>query len=275
MLISRINTSNFAVSNKKKSISENKFHRTKFLILIGLLIFLYLINTQINVMYSTKFEFINKLLIENGFFIKNVDIKGINHLNQKDILNSINYYNKKNIFNVNLKNIYNEIKQNTWVEEVSIKKIYPNTLKIDLIEKEPIAIWQNKSAYHLITKNGEIILEANLNNFKKHLPIIIGKNAHKNVYSILQILNIDKNLTTNIWSLTFVNERRWDIHFNQGLTIRLPSTSVKEAWGKIILLSEKFNILSLDLTELDLRSSNNVLGKINIDKKLIFKKKKL
>ena len=275
MLISRINTSNFAVSNKKKSISENKFHRTKFLILIGLLIFLYLINTQINVMYSTKFEFINKLLIENGFFIKNVDIKGINHLNQKDILKTINYYNKKNIFNVNLKNIYNEIKQNTWVEEVSIKKIYPNTLKIDLIEKEPIAIWQNKSAYHLITKNGEIILEANLNNFKKHLPIIIGKNAHKNVYSILQILNIDKNLTTNIWSLTFVNERRWDIHFNQGLTIRLPSTSVKEAWEKIILLSEKFNILSLDLTELDLRSSNNVLGKINIDKKLIFKKKKL
>ena len=275
MLISRINTSNFAVSNKKKSISENKFHRTKFLILIGLLIFLYLINTQINVMYSTKFEFINKLLIENGFFIKNVDIKGINHLNQKDILKTINYYNKKNIFNVNLKNIYNEIKQNTWVEEVSIKKIYPNTLKIDLIEKEPIAIWQNKSAYHLITKNGEIILEANLNNFKKHLPIIIGKNAHKNVYSILQILNIDKNLTKNIWSLTFVNERRWDIHFNQGLTIRLPSTSVKEAWEKIILLSEKFNILSLDLTELDLRSSNNVLGKINIDKKLIFKKKKL
>ena len=275
MLISRINTSNFAVSNKKKSISENKFHRTKFLILIGLLIFLYLINTQINVMYSTKFEFINKLLIENGFFIKNVDIKGINHLNQKDILKTINYYNKKNIFNVNLKNIYNEIKQNTWVEEVSIKKIYPNTLKIDLIEKEPIAIWQNKSAYHLITKNGEIILEANLNNFKKHLPIIIGKNAHKNVYSILQILNIDKNLTKNIWSLTFVNERKWDIHFNQGLTIRLPSTSVKEAWGKIILLSEKFNILSLDLTELDLRSSNNVLGKINIDKKLIFKKKKL
>ena len=275
MLISRLDTNNFAVSNKKKSISENKFYRTKFIILIGLLIFLYLINTQINFMNSTKFEFINKLLIENGFTIKNINIKGTYHLDQKNILKIINSYNKKNIFNVSLKNIYNEIKQNTWVEEVSIKKIYPNTLEIDLIEKEPIAIWQNKSVNHLITKNGEIISEANLNNFKKHLPIIIGRNAHKNVYSFLQILNIDKNLTKNIWSLTFVNERRWDIHFNQGLTIRLPSTSVKEAWEKIILLSKKFNILSLNLTELDLRSSNNVFGKINIDKKLIFKKKKL
>ena len=70
MLISRLNTSNFAVNNKKISISENTFHRTKFIILIGLLMFLYLINTQINVMHSTKFEFINKLLIENGFIIK-------------------------------------------------------------------------------------------------------------------------------------------------------------------------------------------------------------
>ena len=42
-------------------------------------------------------------------------------------------------------------------EKLYIKKIYPNTLEINLIEKEPIAIWQNKSVYHLITKNGDII----------------------------------------------------------------------------------------------------------------------
>ena len=273
MLISRFNTSNYITSNKK-SISENNFNKAKFIFFVILLLFLYLFFTKINVIHSTKFEFLNKFLIDNGFIIKNVDIKGIKHLNKKDILKVVGAYNRTSIFNVNFRDIYNEIKKNSWVEEVSIEKIYPNTLKINLIEKEPIAIWQNRSGNHLITKNGGVILEANLNNFKKQLPIVTGKKAHENIYSILKILNINKKLTKNIWSLTFVNQRRWDIHFNQGLTIRLPSINVREAWEKIILLNAKFNILNLDLTELDLRNSDKILGKINIDKKLIFKKKK-
>ena len=63
------------------------------------------------------------------------------------------------------------------------------------------------------------------------------------------MLNIDKNLTKNIWSLTFVNERRWDVHFNQGLTIRLPSKNVEYAWEKVVFLNENFNILDLGLTD--------------------------
>ena len=73
--------------------------------------------------------------------------------------------------------------------------------------------------------------------------------------------------------MTFVNERRWDVHFNQGLTIRLPSKNVKKAWEKIFHLNQKYNILSLGLTEIDLRNSRQILGKVNIDKNLIFKKK--
>ena len=112
-----------------------------------------------------------------------------------------------------------------------------------------------------------------LENFNSYLPIVIGHNAHKNIYSILNILSSNKDFVKNIWSLTFVNERRWDVHFNQGLTIRLPSKNVKKAWEKVVYLNQKFNILSLGLTEIDLRNSRQILGKVNIDKNLIFKKK--
>ena len=118
-----------------------------------------------------------------------------------------------------------------------------------------------------------MIFEKNLEKFKNYLPIIIGQNAHKNVHSILNILSTNKDFVKNIWSLTFVNERRWDVHFNQGLTIKLPSKNVKKAWEKVLYLDKKFNILNLGLTELDLRNSTQILGKINIDKNLIYKKK--
>lgn len=273
MLIHKTSINDFGNKKKKNSFSKNSFYKTILVILVVFLISPYIISKSDYFMNWSKFNFFNKYLKDNGFIIKNIEITGIKHLNKKDVIKIIRSFNNTNIFNVNIEKIHKEISKNTWVKETTIQIIYPNTIKIFLKEKEPIAIWQNKYGNNLITINGEIILEKNLNNFKNNLPIIIGNNAHQNISPILKILNINENFTENVWSLTFVNERRWDIHFNQGLTIRLPSTKVEEAWQKIVFLNEKFNILNLGLIEIDLRNHNQILGKINIDKQLFFKKK--
>ena len=273
MIISKTIMNYYGNKKKKNSFSKNIFYKSILVILLFLVLSTYLISKPDNFIDLLKPDFFNKFFKDNGFIIKNIEVTGIKHLNEKDVIKIIKTFNNTNIFNINIQKLHEEISKNTWVEETSIQMIYPDTIKIFLKEKEPIAIWQNKYGNNLITKNGEIILENKLNNFKNNLPIIIGKKAHKNISPILKILNVNENFTRNIWSLTFVNERRWDVHFNQGLTIRLPSTKVREAWQKIVYLNEKFDILNLGLIEIDLRNNNQILGKINIDKKLIFKKK--
>ena len=272
MLILKLDKINFVSSKNKMTILENVHKKLFFLILFILITSFYFLPKINNTFKETKFNFLNKILINNGFIIKNIEVLGVNHLNKNDIIKIINTNNNINIFNVNIKNIYRNIMYNTWIKKASIKIIYPNTIKVFLTEKKPIAIWQNRYGNSLITKSGDIIFEKNLEKFKNNLPIIIGQNAHKNVHSILNILSSKRNFIKNIWSLTFVNERRWDLHFNQGLTIKLPSKNVENAWQRVVYLHKKFNILSLYLTELDLRNSNQILGKINLDKNLIFKK---
>ena len=272
MLILKLDKINFVSSKNKMTILENVHKKLFFLILFILITSFYFLPKINNTFKETKFNFLNKILINNGFIIKNIEVLGVNHLNKNDIIKIINTNNNINIFNVNIKNIYRNIMYNTWIKKASIKIIYPNTIKVFLTEKKPIAIWQNRYGNSLITKSGDIIFEKNLEKFKNNLPIIIGQNAHKNVHSILNILSSKKDFIKNIWSLTFVNERRWDLHFNQGLTIKLPSKNVENAWQRVVYLHKKFNILSLYLTELDLRNSNQILGKINLDKNLIFKK---
>lgn len=273
MLISNFCKTNFINYKNKITFLENVQIKFILTVLFLILTSFYFLTKTNNAFKETKFNFFNKILINNGFIIKNIEISGANYLNKNDIVKVISSYNDINIFNVNIKNIYKEIKKNTWIKKASIEIIYPNTIKILLTEKKPIAIWQDRYGNSLITKSGDVILEKNLEKFKNYLPIIIGKNAHKNVHSILNILGNNKNFVKNIWSLTFVNERRWDVHFNQGLTIRLPSKSVQKAWEKVLYLDKKFNILNLGLTELDLRNSSQILGKINIDKNLIYKEK--
>ena len=218
---------------------------------------------------------LDQFLINNGFKIKNILISGTHNLSQDYLRNIINTQNHINILNVNLHSIYNKIIQNSWVEETYVERILPDTIKIKVLEKKPIAIWQNQKGNKLITVNGDVISHANVNKFKNSFPIIKGEKSKENISTILKILETNKNFAKNIWSLTFINQRRWDLHFNQGLIVRLPSQDVIKAWQKIIKLQTNYNILNLRLTEIDLRNPEQILGKINFDKKVILRRKHL
>ena len=218
---------------------------------------------------------LDQFLISNGFKIKNILISGTHNLSQDYLINIINTQNHINILNVNLHTIYNKIIQNSWVEETYVERILPDTIKIKVLEKKPIAIWQNQKGNKLITVNGDVISHANVNKFKNSFPIIKGEKSKENISTILKILETNKNFAKNIWSLTFINQRRWDLHFNQGLIVRLPSQDVIKAWQKIIKLQTNYNILNLRLTEIDLRNPEQILGKINFDKKVILRRKHL
>ena len=271
--------------NRKNSLKSNiyKFETKKHLKVIfsSVLVFMLIIScvsfyNESNTNYFThKLKIVDQFLIKNGFIIKNIEIIGIQNLSHDYLKNIINKNNEANIFNINLPIVYKQIIKNSWVKEVSVERILPDTIKIKILEKKPIAIWQNKNGHKLITPNGEVISDGNVNTFKNSFPIIKGHKAKENISSILKVLDTNKKLAKNIWSLSFINERRWDLHFNQGLTVRLPSKEVFIAWKKIAELQQNFNILNLQLTEIDLRNPKQILGKINFDKKVILKRKNL
>ena len=228
-----------------------------------------------NIDFEKYSKLLNNFLIKNGFTINNIQILGIKNIPKETVIKIVNNENKSNIFNVNLLKIYNNLKNNDWVKELYIERVLPNTIKISILEKEAIGIWQYEMSNKLITKNGEIISTANINKFKIDLPIIHGNHANKNANSILKILETNKVLTKNIWSLDYINNRRWNLHFKQGIIVLLPSKGVLKAWKEIIKLQRSYDVLNLGLTELDLRNPNKIFGKISVDKDLIKHRKNL
>ena len=257
------------VTNKNTGSNYRMYFLTIFIISLLLTTFLSNINFE---KYS---KLLNDFLIKNGFAINNIHILGIKNIPKETIIKIVNNEKKSNILNVNLLNIYNNLRNNDWVEELYIERVLPNTIKISIKEKEAIGIWQYEMSNKLITKDGEIISTANINKFKIDLPIIHGNHANKNANSILKILETNKVLTKNIWSLDYINNRRWNLHFKQGIIVLLPSKGVLKAWNEIIKLQKNYDVLNLGLTELDLRNPNKIFGKISVDKDLIKHRKNL
>ena len=273
---------------KKKIMYENKINRTKIkqntkikIIIMCILFILLLIvisfykGNQYNSSLGKVINTINTLLVNYGFNLQNIYITGEKNISKEVILNTVNFKKYNTIFDVDLLIIYNNLLLNEWIKTIEIERVLPNAIKIKIVEKKPIAIWQNKLGNKLITENGSIISVANPNIYKNQLPIIIGEEGKKNTFQILKMLKKVPELYKNVWSISYINKRRWDVYLKQGITVLLPKDKIDDAWEKIYVLHKKYKILDIGLTEIDLRNENQIFGKINFDKKLFLKRKQL
>ena len=266
---------NYINRNTKVVLDNKKIIKIFLIFTLLVLIMIFYNKVTTNYKFYKFTNMMNEILIKKGFLIENIHITGNNILTKEDILSSFQDLKNKNIFNIDLLQIHKILLLNKWIKDLEIKRILPNTIKIKITEQKAIAIWQTKSGNKLITQKGNVILVKKVNDFKNQLPIMNGAEANQNTLKILKILKQNPQLYERIWSISYISKRRWDIHFKEGLKILLPKDDIEKAWLRIQHLQKNYNILELGLTEIDIRNKNQILGKVDIDKKIYLERKKL
>lgn len=110
------------------------------------------------------------------FNIKNIEVKGNNQIPIDTIISISKIKKGENIFKTNNSVIQN-IKENQYVDEVSIKRKLPGTIQITI--KERSIKYQIKliNSYAYIDKNGYILETSSV---KAEVPIIVGFNITEN-----------------------------------------------------------------------------------------------
>ena len=166
--------------------------------------------------YTPKFNFvpdfkinIKKIIIENNYVLDSSEVKK----------NLIFLYNE-NLFLLNKKDIEKNLKSIAFVESFSIKKIYPRTLKITILEKTPIAILHKKKKIYFISNKGELINFQEVKIFK-NLPRVFG--SEKNFLSLYDSLQNIKFPIDTIKSFYFFESGRWDLITYDDKIIKLPN----------------------------------------------------
>ena len=273
-LLLQKNTLNKSYINRNTKVVLFNKNIIKIFLIFTLLVLIMFFYNKVTTNYKFT-NMMNEILIKKGFLIENIHITGNNILTKEDILSSFQDLKNKNIFNIDLLQIHKILLLNKWIKDLEIKRILPNTIKIKITEQKAIAIWQTKSGNKLITQKGNVILVKKVNDFKNQLPIMNGAEANQNTLKILKILKQNPQLYERIWSISYISKRRWDIRFKEGLKILLPKDDIEKAWLRIQHLQKNYNILELGLTEIDIRNKNQILGKVDIDKKIYLERKKL
>ena len=92
---------------------------------IGLLL-LFLFST-----YNIKFD---KTFFPN-LQVKNITIENNKIVKEEEIIEKLSFLYETNFFFIRTKNIENKLREIQFIESYKIKKVYPNKLRIKIIEK--------------------------------------------------------------------------------------------------------------------------------------------
>ena len=180
---------------------------------LGLIILFIFLTT-----YTPRTDFI----ISSDFKIKNIDVEGNSILDTKEIIQNLNFIYEENLFFLNLNDVKESLKKETFVESFSLKKVYPDTLKLKIVEKKPVAVLQNKKKKYFISNKGDLINFQDIEKYRD-LPMVIGNG--KLFYTLYQDLKNIKFPLETIKSFYFFDSGRWDLVLYDEKTIKLPITN--------------------------------------------------
>ena len=199
-----------------------------------------------------------------GFGLQKVDVNGRNHTSAAAVIEAISVTTNTALFSLDLPTIRANLTQLSWVEDARVERHFPNTLIVTLRERVPMALLQTDKGHQLIDASGALITDASADNFT-HLPVISGaEGAATKATFILDILQTEPELFTDVWAVHFVSGRRWDVHMRSGLVVKLPERDPALAWSRLSRLETDTKITARDLAAIDLRIPDQLIVEPNI-----------
>ena len=205
--------------------------KTKKNLFIWIFIFIFLTTYSLNSIQKKKISF---------FLIKKINVEGLLNVNRYDLESALEEFYGKNLIFLNREKL-NKIGSNfSFIKEIKINKVYPNTLNIIVKENKPLGILIEKDKKILLLENGNEILNFKLN-AEKNLLFVKGEGARKKFHKFYEILETTNFKIELIHELNHFDVNRWDIVLKNGKVVKLPTDRFEKSIEKFISIYDKDN----------------------------------
>jgi len=146
------------------------------------------------------------------------------------------------------------------VREATVRKVFPDTIIINVEEFEPFALWKLGDEVNLISADGYVIARA----AKRHmlLPQVVGDGANKQAAEILSVMRQYPELSNRSEAFVRIGERRWNIVMKGGLKVMLPENDWRESLEQLRALHVEKRLLDREITQVDLRLPDRMVMKL-------------
>jgi len=197
-----------------------------------------------------------------GYAAKEIRISGLERQSPKAVLRAINVVSDASLIGFDAGQARSKLYGLDWVKKAKVRRLYPNQLEIEIVERRPFAIWQRDGEFYVIDKFGAAFTSIDAREVK-NLLVVTGEGAHKKVFDLVNHLEAHLRLKSQIVAAGRIGNRRWNLYLKNGLKVMLPADGTSEnlATGLVRLmeLDRDVGIFEKAVAGVDLRFDDRVL----------------
>ncbi|MCJ8319657.1 MAG: cell division protein FtsQ/DivIB [Colwellia sp.] len=171
-------------------------------------------------MFAGSWFITKKMIAEEGAPVTSLVITGeMPYTIRQDILSAVETIDLGNFFQVNVNEVQQKVSQLPWVYSVSVRKHWPNELKIYVVDQLPVAQWNGD---FLINSDGKTF-QADITRLKKRLPQFFGPEGTE-LMALENFNNLNRLLDFSdlaIDELVLSERFSWQLTLSDGVLLNL------------------------------------------------------
>jgi len=163
-----------------------------------------------------------------GFKVSHLEVRGVNRMNEQRIYERILGQSDRAMTSLDLASLRDELNQLPWVKDARVSRKLPDTLVIDIVERNPHAVLRKPDRLVLVDDTG-VELETVSASKAKGMLVISGLGVGQRVQDLTRLLDAAPALKPQVSEAEWVGNRRWNLTFKTGQVLALPEGDEKSA----------------------------------------------
>lgn len=193
-----------------------------------------------------------------GFAVDGIRITGNRETSEIDVLESLGLDGWTSLIGFDAGAARDRIAALPWVQSVAVRKVYPDAIEVEVVEKTPFAIWQHEQELSLIERNGDVIAPFRGGRYAA-LPLVVGEGAARRAQAIVGKVEQIPDLAPRIRGYIRIADRRWDVRLDNGVTVKLPEAGESAALATLLAVDAQQGLLSRDIVAVDMRLEDRLV----------------
>ena len=248
---------NWASAQMRAASHTRKGFTRLVLSIVGTLLFVVFLGLRLggflpNVMQAGG-DFKRNRLMSMGFVIERVDVMGEGRLREEDVRRALGVYAGDYLFGIDMDGAQKRVESLSWVDRVVVRRLWPDRIVVQIIERQPYALWQYQGEIKVVDAKGTAITDANAAQFTQ-LTLFVGEAAGEQAASLGQMMGEFPQIAPRVESFIHVNDSRWDIILDDGdVRVMLPELNMRKALRQLQSLQTQTQILDRTIETIDMR----------------------